>query len=47
MADQRVIDAYLGAHHDLSLAEIAEEEGIDAPELLEHRRPRSSPKDAS
>ncbi len=35
MADQRVIDAYLGAHHDQSLAEIAEEEGIDAPEILE------------
>jgi neutral amino acid transport system ATP-binding protein len=34
MADQRVIDAYLGAHHDKSLAEIAEEEGIDAPEIL-------------
>jgi len=29
-----VIDAYLGAHHDQSLAEIAEEEGIDAPEIL-------------
>jgi branched-chain amino acid transport system ATP-binding protein len=35
MADQRVIDAYLGAHHDKSLAEIAEEEGIDAPEILD------------
>ena len=34
MADTRVIDAYLGAHHDQSLAEIAEEEGIDAPEIL-------------
>jgi neutral amino acid transport system ATP-binding protein len=34
MADPRVIDAYLGAHHDQSLAEIVEEEGIDAPEIL-------------
>jgi branched-chain amino acid transport system ATP-binding protein len=46
MADQRVIDAYLGAHHDLSLAEIVEEEGIDAPELLDTDGPTSSPKDA-
>jgi branched-chain amino acid transport system ATP-binding protein len=38
MADQRVIDAYLGAHHDKSLAEIAEEEGIDAPEILDAGR---------
>ena len=29
MADTRVIDAYLGAHHDQSLAEIAEVEGLD------------------
>jgi branched-chain amino acid transport system ATP-binding protein len=36
MADTRVIDAYLGAHHDQSLAEIAEEEGIDAPEIIGH-----------
>ena len=27
MADQRVIDAYLGAHHDKSLAEIARDDG--------------------
>jgi neutral amino acid transport system ATP-binding protein len=47
MADQRVIDAYLGAHHDLSLAEIVEEEGIDAPELLSTDAPPSTPKDAS
>ncbi len=47
MADQRVIDAYLGAHHDQSLAEIAEEEGIDAPELLDTDGPSSSPKEAS
>ena len=45
MADQRVIDAYLGAHHDQSLAEIAEEEGIDAPEILEAGRTR--PEDPS
>jgi branched-chain amino acid transport system ATP-binding protein len=45
MADQRVIDAYLGAHHDQSLAEIAEEEGIDAPEILEAEAAR--PEDAS
>ncbi len=33
MRDQRVIDAYLGAHHDLSLAEVAREKGesMDAP----------------
>ncbi len=36
MADTRVIDAYLGAHHDQSLAEIAEEEGLDvAGEILD------------
>ena len=29
MADTRVIDAYLGAHHDQSLAEIADEEGLE------------------
>jgi branched-chain amino acid transport system ATP-binding protein len=34
MADPRVIDAYLGAHHDQSLAEIVEAEGIDAPEII-------------
>jgi len=34
MADPRVIDAYLGAHHDQSLAEIAEEEGLETPEIL-------------
>jgi hypothetical protein len=34
MADPRVIDAYLGAHHDQSLQEIVEAEGIDAPEIL-------------
>ncbi len=34
MADTRVIDAYLGAHHDQSLAQIAQEEGIDAPEII-------------
>ena len=42
MADQRVIDAYLGAHHDQSLAQIAEEEGIDAPEILEAERPEDA-----
>jgi neutral amino acid transport system ATP-binding protein len=42
MADQRVIDAYLGAHHDQSLAEIVEEEGIDAPEILEAARPEDA-----
>jgi branched-chain amino acid transport system ATP-binding protein len=47
MADQRVIDAYLGAHHDLSLAEVAEEEGIDAPELLGADDSTPTPKDAS
>jgi branched-chain amino acid transport system ATP-binding protein len=47
MADQRVIDAYLGAHHDLSLAEIVEEEGIDAPELLSSDTPPSNPRDPS
>jgi neutral amino acid transport system ATP-binding protein len=26
MADQRVIDAYLGAHHDTDLSELDEEE---------------------
>jgi len=36
MADTRVIDAYLGAHHDQSLAEIADEEGLAAPaEILD------------
>jgi branched-chain amino acid transport system ATP-binding protein len=36
MADTRVIDAYLGAHHDQSLAEIADEEGLDVPgEILD------------
>jgi neutral amino acid transport system ATP-binding protein len=34
MANPQVIDAYLGAHHDQSLAEIAVEEGIDAPEII-------------
>ncbi|MEO8328523.1 MAG: ABC transporter ATP-binding protein [Candidatus Nanopelagicales bacterium] len=34
MADTRVIDAYLGAHHDQSLAQIAQVEGIDAPEII-------------
>ena len=34
MADPRVIDAYLGAHHDQSLAEIVIAEGIDAPEII-------------
>jgi len=36
MADTRVIDAYLGAHHDQSLAEIADEEGLAVPaEILD------------
>ncbi|MEO8107776.1 MAG: ABC transporter ATP-binding protein [Actinomycetes bacterium] len=36
MADTRVIDAYLGAHHDQSLAEISEEGGLDvAGEILD------------
>jgi neutral amino acid transport system ATP-binding protein len=35
MADQRVIDAYLGAHHDKSLAQIAAEEGGETLEILE------------
>jgi neutral amino acid transport system ATP-binding protein len=35
MRDQRVIDAYLGAHHDQSLAEIAEEQDLGGLDLLE------------
>ena len=35
MRDQRVIDAYLGAHHDQSLAEIAEEENLGGLDMLE------------
>jgi neutral amino acid transport system ATP-binding protein len=34
MADTRVIDAYLGAHHDQSLAQIAVDEGLDVPEEI-------------
>jgi neutral amino acid transport system ATP-binding protein len=32
MADQRVIDAYLGAHHDTDLSEEEEEEILAAAE---------------
>ena len=35
MRDQRVIDAYLGAHHDQSLAEVAEESDLGPLDVLE------------
>jgi neutral amino acid transport system ATP-binding protein len=39
MRDQRVIDAYLGAHHDQSLAEIAEAEDLGDLDLLDSEGP--------
>jgi len=39
MRDQRVIDAYLGAHHDQSLAEIAEAEDLGGLDLLSDTPP--------
>jgi neutral amino acid transport system ATP-binding protein len=42
MRDQRVIDAYLGAHHDQTLSEVAEETGmgdLGSVDLIEHGEP--------
>ncbi|MFZ0323381.1 MAG: ABC transporter ATP-binding protein [Actinomycetes bacterium] len=42
MRDQRVIDAYLGAHHDQSLAEVAEAENLGDLDVLDTGEPSTA-----